>query len=561
MRDRVGCDCQRRFGVMREASAGRWGSRPVLWLSLALVGWGLESALWAQTPKGGTRLEARVVDDASGEPLAARVAVTNTDGKFVEVEGRHEHVLYLGKRWCYVDGSFALTIPEGPVQVEIRRGFETRPLSAKVAGNASGKSIQRTFRLRRWIDMRSKGYANGDIHAHLPVPKEAHPQMRAEDLNALTLLYLPDTENPWAINKCFTGRLDANSTPGCEIYVGQEVQDWQMGHLNMMGLTKLVPGYPRAGGTLEYWTSRPNWDLMRALRGVREQNGTVFWPHMSSLPGAECPIALALGLLDGIELITWNDPTQLPNHWSPWLNSGMSQAEFPVLRGVDLYYQYLNAGFRAPIAAGTDKFAEEIPLGSNRVYAKVQGPATYTSWLAAVKAGKGFVTNGPILEFEAGSPEPGDMIEFHGTRRIKARVTARSILPFTTLEIVLNGDPVGHKALPIPKNTPKDGVYSMTVEATIELTHSSWLAARVVDHPDLRNRILPRDVSVFAHTDPVYFLQDGRKVREEASIVYLRKYVKGVLHWLNTNPRFANDEDRREARRAAEEALRFYEGL
>ena len=554
-------DCRRRRTAMREMSAKPSIRRPVVWLSLALAGWGLEAALGAQTPKAGTRLEARVVDDASGEPLAARVAVTNPDGRFVEIEGRHEHVLYLGKRWCYVDGSFTLTIAEGEVQLEIRRGFETRPLSATVAGNASGKSLQRTFRLRRWIDMRRQGYANGDIHAHLPVPKEAHPQMRAEDLNALTLLYLPDPDNPWPINKCFTGRLDASSTPGCEIYVGQEVQDWQMGHLNMMGLTKLVPGYPRAGGTLEYWTSRPNWDLIRALRAAREQDGTVFWPHISSVPGAECPIALALGLLDGIELITWNDPTQLPNHWGPWLNSGMSQAEFPVLRGVDLYYQYLNAGFRVPIGAGTDKFAEEIPLGSNRVYAKVQGPATYASWLAAVKAGKGFVTNGPILEFQAAAAVPGDMVEFRGKKRVKARVTARSILPFTTLEIVCNGDAVGHKTLPIWKNDPKDGVYSMEVEATVELTGSSWLAARVVDHPDLKNRILPRDVSVFAHTDPVYFLQDGRKVREEASIAYLCKYVKGVLHWLDTNPPFAHDEDRREARRAAEEALRFYESL
>jgi hypothetical protein len=354
-----------------------------------------------------------------------------------------------------VDGSFGLAIPQGGVQLEIRRGFETRPLSGTVAGNASGKGIQRTFRLRRWIDMRRQGYANGDINAHLPVPKEAHPQMWAEDLNALTLLHLADPDNPIATNKCFTGRLDASSTPGCEIYVGQEVQEWQMGHLNMMGLTKLVSGYPCAGGTLEYWTSRPHWDLMRALRRAREQNDTIFWPHMSSLPGAECPIALALGLLDGIELITWNDPTQLPNHWGPWLNSGMSQAEFPVLRGVDLYYQYVNAGFRVPIAAGTDKFSEEIPLGSNRVYVKVQGPATYASWLAAVKAGKGFVTNGPILEFEAANAEPGDVVEFHGAKRIKARVTARSILPFTTLEIVHNGDPVGHKTLPIPKNPPK----------------------------------------------------------------------------------------------------------
>ena len=418
--------------------------------------------LCSQAPGAVARLEANIVDDATGEPLAARVAVTNADGKFLEIEGKHEHVQYLGKRWCYVDGSFALALPDSEVELEIRRGFETRPLSAKIAASASGKPIQKTFRLRRWIDMRRQGYANGDIHAHLPVPKEAHPQMRAEDLSAQVLLYLPDTENPWAINKCFTGRLDANSTPGCEIYVGQEVQDWQMGHLNMLGLTKLVPGYPRAGGTLEYWTSRPQWDLIRAMRAVRQQNGTVFWPHMSSLPGAQLPIALALGLVDGIELITWNDPTQLPNHWGPWLNSGMSQAEFPVLRGVDLYYQYLNAGFRVPIAAGTDKFAEEIPLGSNRVYAKVQGPATYAAWLEAVKAGKGFVTNGPILEFQAADADPGRRNRVQG---YQAHQGPRDGPLHPALY-----DPGDRpewrrrsatRRSPIPNNAPKDGLYSM----------------------------------------------------------------------------------------------------
>jgi len=509
----------------------------------------------------GGRLEAQVVDDATGAPLAARVAVTNPDGKFVETEGKHAHVQYLGKRWCYIDGSFALALPTSGVQIEIRRGFETRPLSANLAAGTSGQTIQKTFRLRRWIDMGSKGYVNGDIHAHVPIPEKAHAQMRAEDLNAQVLLYVPDQGIPMAINEHFTGKMDTHSTPGCEIYVGHEIQDWQMGHLNMLGLAKLVPGYPKMGGTLEYWKSGPNWDLTRAMRAVREQNGTVVWPHMSSVPGAQLPIGLALGLVDVIELMTWSDPTQLPNHWGPWLNSGMPMAEFPVLRGVDLYYQFLNAGFRVPIAAGTDKLGEEIPLGSNRVYAKVQGPATYDSWLAAVKAGRAFVTNGPILEFEADGAVAGDVIEFQGVKRVKARVTARSILPFTTLEIVVNGNPVGHKTIAIPNNTPKDGLYSMEVETTIELTESGWLAARVVDHPDLKNRILPRDVSVFAHTDPIYFLKDGRKVREEASVAYLRKYVKGTLHWLGTGPSFANDDDRREAQRSAEEALRFYDGL
>jgi len=531
----------------------------LVWLSLAGVG--LILGCRGPAASSSARLEARVVDDATGAPLAARVAVTNPDGKFVEIEGKHTHVQYLGKRWCYVDGSFALAIPASGTVIEIRRGMETLPLSATIRGEASGKGVQKTFRLRRWIDMRRQGYFNGDMHAHLPVPEEAMAQMRAEDLNALTLYSIADPEYHLPTNDCFTGRLDVHSTPDCQIRVGQEIQEWQMGHIGLLGLPRLVPGYPAPGGTLEYWKSRPHWDLMRAMRAAREQNGTVFWAHMCSLPGSELPVAAALGLVDGIELVTWNDPTELPNHWGPWLDSGMPTAEFPVLRGVDLYYQFLNAGFRLPIAAGTDKLGEEIPLGSNRVYVRVPEPADYDAWLAAVKAGRGFVTNGPILEFAADEARPGDVVEFQGTRRIHARVRARSILPFTTLEIVMNGSPVGHKTVPNRDGPGKDGLYSMEVEATVELARSGWLAARVVEHPDLRNRILPRELSVFAHTDPIYFLRDGQKVREEASVAYLRKYVQGVLHWLGTGPAFTNEEDRRTAQRSAEEALRFYESL
>ncbi len=522
------------------------------------------SFVWMGLPLSAgaaARLEARIVDDASGQPLAARVAVTDVHGKFVEIAGRHEHVEYLGKRWCYVDGSFALTIPEDGVSIEIRRGLETLPLSAKIAGGGS-KKVEKTFRLRRWIDMGARGYVNGDIHAHLPVPKVAHPQMRAEDLNTLTLLYLPDEESPIATNKCFTGKLDENSTPGCEIYVSQEIQEWQMGHLALLGLKSLVPGYPHAGGSLEYWKRLPQWDLMRALRATRAQDGTILWPHICSLPGAELPVALALNLVDGVELLTWNDPTQLPNHWGPWEDSGFSQAEFPIMRSMDLYYQFLNAGFRLPIAAGTDKMGEEIPLGSNRTYARVTGARNYDSWLAAVKAGRGFVTNGPMLEFVGDGNTPGDVVEFRGSRTIKARVTARSILPINTVDVVMNGRKVGHTTVPlIHRDPPADGIYSLEVEATVELTDSAWLAARVIDHPDLPNRILPRGLSVFAHTSPIYFLKDGRKVREPASIAYLRKYVEGTLHWLGTNPNFALEEDRQAARHAAEQALQFYKDL
>jgi hypothetical protein len=489
--------------------------RCIAWLWLATSGLWPAVGCCAKSEDTTVRLEASIVDDVTGEPLAARVAITDPQGKFLDVEGQHEHVLYLGKRWCYVDGSFALAVPQGGASIEIRRGFEIRPLSATVGRSTSEKTIRKTFRLHRWIDMRSKGYANGDIHAHLPVPKEAHRQMLAEDLNAQVLLHVADSKTSIATNDCFTGRLDTNSTPGCEIYVGQEICEFQIGHVSLLNIKKLIPGYPDMGGGLEYWRRTPHWDLMRAMKATREQNGAIVWCHMCSLPGAELPIGIALGYVDAVELITWNDPTQLPNHWNPWQDSGMSQAEFPIMRSLDLYYQFLNAGFRLPIAAGTDKFGEEIPLGSNRAYARTDASPTYDSWLAAVKAGKGFVTNGPILEFEVDGRQAGDVVEFTGTKQVKARVTARSILPFTTLEIVMNGQTVGHKTVPVQKNPPKDGLYSMEVEAVVDLSRSCWLAARVIDHPDLKNRILPRDLSVFAHTDPIYSLKDGQKVREQ----------------------------------------------
>ena len=236
-------------------------------------------------------------------------------------------------------------------------------------------------------------------------------------------------------------------------------------------------------------------------------------------------------------------------------------AEFPVMRGMDLWYQYLNAGFRLPIVSGTDKMADDIPTGSNRFYAFTGGDTTYNAWLSAIKTGRGFITNGPVLNFDVDGHSSGDIVNFSGTLKIHARVTATSILPFATIEIINNGWVVGHKTIFAADNPPVDGLYTMHVEADLVLDKSSWIAARIADDPDNKQRILPRGLSVFAHSNPVYFLKDGKGVREEASILYLQKYVRATIHWLNTNPAFENPEDRPEALKLSEDALRIYESM
>ena len=113
------------------------------------------------------------------------------------------------------------------------------------------------------------------------------------------------------------------------------------------------------------------------LKDALGQGGVTTWAHFCNLPGAESPIDIALGLVNAVDLITYDDPTQLPSHWAPWTNSGMSQAEFTVMRSMDLYYQYLNSGFQLPIGAGTDKMGNDIPVGSNRLYARPVGQRNY----------------------------------------------------------------------------------------------------------------------------------------------------------------------------------------
>ena len=83
----------------------------------------------------------------------------------------------------------------------------------------------------------------------------------------------------------------------------------------------------------------------------------------------------------------------------------------------------------------------------------------------------------------------------------------------------------------------------------------------MAEDPVSKGRILPRGLTVFAHTNLIYFLRDGTKVRELSSIRYLQKYLKGTMHWLNTGARFATTAEKQEALRLAEEARRIYAGL
>ncbi|OHE88079.1 MAG: hypothetical protein A3G75_02940 [Verrucomicrobia bacterium RIFCSPLOWO2_12_FULL_64_8] len=515
-------------------------------------------ALAGTTLAAVTRVRFDVVDAKDQTPLAASVTLTDDQGHHLEIEGEHGHIAYLGKRWCYVDKTFALNTDRPRLIVEVRRGLETLPLKQTIE-IVPEKSQNVTLALERWIDLKAEGYLSGDSHIHYMSTRDVMLQMRAEDLNVANLLVAFSKDaGP------FTGQLDPESVPGHWLYVGQEWFDWQMGHTVLMRLKSLIQPVGRTGG--DHWERhQPHMLLAPALREARQQGAVVAMAHWENLSGAESPIDIALGLIDAVELLTYDDPTLLPAHWDQWQNSGMSIAEFPPLRGLDLYYQYLNVGFRLPIAAGTDKMGDNIPVGSNRLYARVGEHAGYDGWLEGLKAGNGFITNGPILRFDVEGHVPGEVVPIEQPHRARARVSVRSLYPFPTLEIVMNGRVVASKwtaklaELATEKDweTPPNGVFEMELSTEVDLDKSCWLAARVAEDTAWKRRIMPRGLTVFAHTNPVYFSVKGQKLRDPHAVRYLETYLRGTMHFLRNGARFEKAAEREEALRLAEEALRI----
>ena len=497
---------------------------------------------------GERTFQGRVTSSETGLPIAATVSVTNGKGLDINLDGEHEYVYYLGKKRWYVDGNFNVITMEDSLYIEIRHGLETYPVIEIISLSDSGSKVKE-FKLKRWINMAEKGYYGGDTHVHFLETTSAHLQMRAEDMHVVNLL---TSDFTYDIEK-FTGKLDKVSTQNHFVYVGQEIRDWQLGHVCLLGLKKIIEPYAYFGGQLNFMGPKnPHLLLSPRLKESKKHQATTVWAHFSNLPGLESAIAIPLGLIDAIELMTYDDPIKLPSHWTPWDYSGMSQIEFTVMRGMDLYYQYLNAGFRIPLTAGSDKMGEDIPVGSNRHYVYLKGEATYDKWIEGLKSGQGFISNGPMLTFDVEDHLSGETVKFEGEKTVRVHVEAKSLYPFGRLEIVVNGNVVAWEIL--PDYYTKRDIYSVDIETDVTLSESTWIAGRVTSQNT--PGILPRGLTVFAHSNPVYFLQNGESIHIEKSVAYLKTYQKAVRNWIELFSDFDSEAEKDEAVMYLEEAER-----
>jgi hypothetical protein len=498
------------------------------------------------------RLKVAVVDAETGKELATRAHFRGPTGEYLPPLGHSPEVnvnwdqniggdLRLGAtNYAYVPGRYEVELPVGTVYVDAVHGFEYTPIRDALT-IAPGQTELR-LPMRRLVDLKQRGFYSGDVHVHFLDPTTAELEAAAEDLNVTELLAIQHGRlHEGTVHGI--GREAAGSTHEHVLRVDSENRHHMLGHIFLLGLTE--PVLPLSSGGYSE-DELGGWDEVAMADWCdkcRAQGGLVV-TQFTPTPHAEVVADIILGKIDATE-VRWFDffpPGQPGGHW------GDTPFAFP---GVAQWYRYLNCGYRVPAVGGTDKMTNAIAIGALRTYVRLQDGEefSYQAWNRAIRRGRTFVSCGPLIELEVEGREPGDEIALPkdgGTLNVKA--TARSAQPFERIEIVVNG-------LVVARGDADASGLAAELSATVEVTESSWIAARCYGRDKLWTT---SPIDVGAHTSPVWVVVDGRRQSLTGDASQLLTLIEGGLAYLDSLAAFRSPTQREHHRNvflAGREAL------
>jgi hypothetical protein len=440
-------------------------------------------------PAAQSWIRTAVRDEATGELLPCRIRFQTPEGIPIAPYGHHAHINSDGGTWNldiggdvrlgaysygFIDGTCEGWLPTGPVIVEVSRGFEYQPIRTAVTIEP-GQSVLE-LRLERLSSARARGYLSGDTHVHFVSTQGAELEARAEDVD-ITNLLLTQWGHLFTSTEEFVGRPQYSLDRRNVVFAGQENRTNILGHINLLGLREPIMPWCTGGSeeaslgggletTLSHWADE-----------CHAQGGTVVLAHFP-VPYGETAALLATGRLDAVETIAYDD------------------------YNIGEYYRYLNAGYKIPIVAGTDKMTSEVPIGLMRTYAGTgeaqKDEADYWEWCAGIKRGDTMVSSGPLLWLTVnGSPPGTTLTDLSGS--VQVDVELDTIFPVDAVEIVIDGTVYHREVI-----SPSVGAHRFTL--TVPVNGDSWILARCfgegegyLRHNDTWER------PIMAHTSPVYF--------------------------------------------------------
>lgn len=534
------------------------------------------TALWVIEVPGGrrTRIEAarrawlvptgtltlRLVDGA-GRPLSARLSVFDSTGRSWAPDDawRHGDELFVREErqveynYFHADGTARLTLPSGRYTVEAWKGPEYRTTRVSVDVGLNRTTEQR-LALERLMDLPANGWWGGDLHVHMNyggayrnTPARLKRQAQAEGLHVVENLIVNKEQRIPDIAWWRPGP-DPVSDATFVLAHSEEFHTSWWGHTALLGLREyfLMPnyaGYVNTAAASLVPMNNQVFELARAqgaITGYVHPFDTRPDPFDRGEPVRyEMPVNVALGTLDYFEVMGFSDHLITSEFW----------------------YRLLNSGFRIPAGAGTDAFPNYAslrgPPGLVRVYARSGPRLEHRSWLEAIKAGRTFVTNGPIVGLgvrAVGRPGGawvgiGDEITLpDGEHRLEFRLTLRSNLPMDHFELVRNGRVVAAITL-AGDRTRADTLL------TVPVTESGWYVVRArAERP--AEPIL--DLYPFASTSPVYVTVGGRPVRSREDAEYFVTWIERVKEGVAGHEGWNTAAEREEVLATLERALAVF---
>jgi len=495
--------------ITRQGSQTHFG--PTLHWAATVIGLGL--MVMSLNRGYAVQLTVDVVDQ-SGRTLPCRVLARASDGTCRTPS--KAILLDIGSdRWFVSDGRFQLNVPEGELELRVEHGLEFKRYKQRifVPGDGARKSII----VQRWVHMKQRGFLSADNHVHVD-SKSVGAMAIAEGLDfasSLTWWNGPDSERPVPDGEGSTRRLRfAGREIVASIHDAELEYGW--GAVYLQNMPHPLP--------LASEKHRPNLDY---LKFAVAQGAIV---HYQGGWSREVGLDALLGVVHTVNICNNNFHMHRFQPRRRYSNL-LEVPGLPVYPNTDVgmmrmntetYYRLLNWGQRLAAGAGSAIGVKQVPIGYNRAYVEVDPSATLEQFNDAWKAGRNFVTNGPIILLTGPSGEsPGDEIHLESPLdALMFHVQVLSNQPLKTIEIVQNGDVV--EELEIVDDHRAEHTFHIPVQ------RSGWIAARSTARDDLLSdqelqqydnapRQRPSRLR-FAHTSPIYLSVDGKPAGVRKSI-------------------------------------------
>jgi hypothetical protein len=360
-------------------------------------------------------------------------------------------------RWAMVvDGSYRVEVPAGSYDLVLTKGPEYRWVQRRLTVGP-GETSRTEIDLARWTDHPANDWYSGDAHIHMAREPGADESIlavaSAEDVHVANVLQMGNIGAAYFEHAVFgtAGRTDGKS----HLVTGQE-----------------DPRTGRRGHTLHLNVPEPIRDPERyflyheSFERLRAGGALTGYAHVDSgwfSDDAGLAVDVPFGLVDLVEV----------------LQAGALHT--------DQWYEYLNLGYRLVPVAGSDWPYIDM-VGSVRNMVRVVGGLTPKRWFDELRAGRTFVTNGPMLTLGVGDAGIGDEVAAAVGETVRVQATADQspdLGPIERLELVVHGEVVAGAS------GNSDGSAQLDHALTVE--RGCWVAARA---SGVRG--------TFAHSAPIY---------------------------------------------------------